>query len=107
MSNLCYSSSSYLKIAELHRYKIKYKLYDGSLEEYLQHGSRFVNGIPDKITVTITNTVSLSMRATGVLTGPYSLYVDLKKRSLTIKPNTLKSQIYPFLNPTCYLRRIL
>lgn len=99
MSNLCYSSSSYLKIAELHRYKIKYKLYDGSLEEYLKHGSRFVNGIPDKITVTITNTVSLSMRATGVLTGPYSLYVDLKKKKFDHKAKYFEKSDIPIFEP--------
>ncbi|SGZ39905.1 related to Putative lipase ROG1 [Hanseniaspora guilliermondii] len=99
MNNLCYTSSSHLKIAEIHRYRIKYKLYDGSLEEFLEHGSKFVKGTPDKITVTITNTAPLSMRATGVLTGPYSLYVDLKKKKFDHKTKYFEKSDIPSFEP--------
>ncbi|KKA01517.1 hypothetical protein D499_0AA00310 [Hanseniaspora uvarum DSM 2768] len=99
MNNACYSSSSYVKIADIHRYKIKYKLYDDSLEDYLNGGSSYVRGIPDKITVTITNTVPLSMRATGLLLGPYSLYVDLKKKKYDHKEKYFEKSDLPIFEP--------
>ena len=69
------------------------------MEEYLKNGSSFVNGIPDKITVTITNTIPLSMRATGVLIGPYSLYVDLKKKKYNHKEKYFEKSDIPIFEP--------
>ncbi|XBW37559.1 hypothetical protein QEN19_003140 [Hanseniaspora menglaensis] len=124
MTTDVYTTTSYLQIGNIHRYIIKYKLYERDIEDLYQipecdkkyteeidlsienldlHEKRvpklskrsFVDGVPDKIVVTITNTIPISMRATGVLLGPYSLYVDLKKQKFNHKNKFFESSDIP------------
>lgn len=119
MNTEVYSTTSFLKIGNIHRYIIKYKLYDTDIQDLYHHstdeeeedlnaelpGNRkglikkrrasFVHGSPEKIVVTVTNTIPISMRATGVLLGPYSLYVDLKKQKYDHKRTFYESSDIP------------
>ena len=133
MSSDVYTNTSYLKIGNIHRYIIKYKLYDNDIQDLYHHSTEeesdddlvkksisdeylslaglqinednaksfkkrrasFVEGSPDKIIVKVTNTIPISMGATGVLLGPHSLYVDLKKQKFDHKIKFFESSDIP------------
>lgn len=71
-----FKTQSSLTIGNIDRYVVKYKLHDGNIN----HISEYLNA-SSVLKIKIHNLVHISLRAAGLVTGPYTLYCEVRPQN--------------------------